>query len=59
MQRYIIYRGFAEVLANRLKVTTEELVRTRKELLRFTSEEREDRVMLSASGLQEDIVVAS
>ncbi len=30
--RYRIYRGFAEVLANRLRVTTEELVRTREEL---------------------------
>jgi len=30
--RYRIYRGFAEVLANRLRVTTEELVRTKEEL---------------------------
>jgi CRP-like cAMP-binding protein len=30
--RYRIYRGFAEVLANRLRSTTEELVRTREEL---------------------------
>ena len=36
--RYIIYRGFAEVLANRLRVTTEELGRTKKELLRLESE---------------------
>ncbi len=30
--KYRIYRGFAEVLANRLRVTTEELVRTKEEL---------------------------
>ena len=36
--RHIIYRGFAEVLANRLRVTTEELGRTKKELLRLKSE---------------------
>ncbi len=30
--KYRIYRGFAEVLANRLRVTTEELVRTEEEL---------------------------
>jgi CRP-like cAMP-binding protein len=30
--RYRIYRGVAEVLANRLRATTEELVRTREEL---------------------------
>jgi len=30
--RYRVYRGFAEVLANRLRVTTEELIRTKEEL---------------------------
>lgn len=30
--RYRIYRGFAEVLANRLRTTTEELIRTKEEL---------------------------
>jgi len=30
--RYIIYRDFAEVLANRLRLTTEELIHARKEL---------------------------
>lgn len=32
MVLYLIYREFAEVLANRLRMTTEELTRTRKEL---------------------------
>ncbi|QTA85536.1 Crp/Fnr family transcriptional regulator [Desulfonema magnum] len=30
--RYKMYRGFAEILAHRLRVTTEELVRTKEEL---------------------------
>lgn len=30
--KYRIYRGFAEVLANRLRVTTEELIRVKEEL---------------------------
>ncbi len=38
--RYIIYRGFAEVLAKRLRDTTEELGRTEKELLRLKSEKQ-------------------
>ena len=30
--RYIVFRGFAEILANRLRVTTEELFEARKEI---------------------------
>jgi CRP/FNR family cyclic AMP-dependent transcriptional regulator len=30
--RYIVFRGFAEILANRLRVTTEELIHARKEI---------------------------
>jgi len=39
--RYIVYRSFAEVLANRLRVTTEELCVTKKELLRLKSKIKE------------------
>ncbi len=35
--RYLIFRGFAEILANRLKITTEELVRAREEIARLRS----------------------
>jgi len=34
--RYIIYREFSEVLANRLRITTEELIRAKEELNRQT-----------------------
>jgi len=33
--RYTIFRGFAEVLANRLKVTSEELLKAKEELARL------------------------
>ena len=35
--RYIMYRGFAEVLANRLKKTTEELISTKNEIEKLRS----------------------
>ena len=37
MFRYLIFRGFAEILANRLKTTTEELVRARDEITELKS----------------------
>ena len=33
--KYMIYKSFAEIIANRLKITTEELIRTRKELEKY------------------------
>lgn len=36
--KLIIYREFAEILATRLRVTTEELIRTREELVETTEE---------------------
>ena len=30
--KYLIFRSFAEIMANRLKITTEELIRTQQEL---------------------------
>ncbi len=33
--KYLIYRSFAEIMANRLKATTEELIRTKEELERL------------------------
>jgi CRP-like cAMP-binding protein len=37
MFRYLIFRGFAEILASRLKITTEELVHAREEIARLQS----------------------
>jgi len=36
--RYLIFRGFAEILASRLKITTEELVRAREEISKLKSQ---------------------
>jgi len=33
--RYIVFRGFAEILANRLRVTTKELVQAKKEITKL------------------------
>ena len=38
--KYIIFRGFAEVLPNRLRITTEELLKTRERLLMLESEKQ-------------------
>ena len=36
--KYLIFRSFAEIMANRLKLTTEELLRTKDELEKFKQE---------------------
>lgn len=36
--KYLIFRSFAEIMANRLKITTEELIRTRQELEHYKTE---------------------
>jgi CRP-like cAMP-binding protein len=36
--RYTIFRGFAQILANRLRMTSEELLRSREELTRLKQE---------------------
>ncbi len=37
--RYTVFRGFAQILANRLRMTTSELLHTRKELARLKGNE--------------------
>lgn len=37
---YVLFRVFAEILAGRLRLTTEELIRAKEEIVRLTSEEK-------------------
>ncbi len=36
--KYLIFRSFAEIMANRLKITTDELIRTRQELDKYKNQ---------------------
>ena len=40
--RYTIFRGFAQILANRLRMTSEELLRSREELSRLKQKSAKD-----------------